>query len=248
MENLFSDNNLNIVLSPHLDDAVISLGAFINTYKSNTQVITIFSGKPENNKIRIWDLVCGFKNSSQAISSRLLENDAALTYLGLIKNNIINFDFLDYQYVTKKEREQSKENMNKILANKLLNILSINKERYINFFAPITKIHKDHEFVHDFLIYFKEICVNENIKLRFFFYEDYPYFLKFKKSKDYLKYLNYEKIQISLNKEDLKFKINTIKLYKSQFKFLLIDLTKFLHKIEKGKEDIFNQEVIYKLI
>ncbi|MEI6352362.1 MAG: PIG-L family deacetylase [Candidatus Nomurabacteria bacterium] len=248
MENMFTENSLNIILSPHLDDAVISLGGFIYKHPDNTKVITIFSGKPKTNKVRIWDLWCGFKNSSQALKSRLTENDTALTSLGLIKANIINLDFLDYQYTNKKERERNGNIMNEILSDKLLDTLNKGKCKNINLFAPIAIKHKDHEFVHNFLNYFKKNNLNSNFNIQFFFYEDYPYFFKFKKSKGYFQYLSHEKENFLLTKKDLEIKINAIGIYKSQFKFPFTVLASFFRQIKKDKKNIFDKETVYKLI
>ncbi len=53
MEVYFNVNALNIIISPHLDDAVISMGGFILKNFKNTKIITIFSGKPEKKKYTI---------------------------------------------------------------------------------------------------------------------------------------------------------------------------------------------------
>ena len=250
MEDLFKkDNYKNIILSPHLDDAVISLGGFIYKNKLNTKIITIFAGKPIKNKITRWDFQCGFINSSKALDSRILENNNALSYLGVSKENILNLDFLDRQYLPIKHNEVYE----KELIEKLFNYLNetITKEieySNINLFAPISNINKDHRVICNLLNYFKNnYSYKQMNNIKLFYYEDYPYFPKFKKVEEYNKKFIDKKIIINITPNEFQVKINAIRLYSSQFRFPLTDLRIFFNRLKNNKGNNFNKEIIYEL-
>ncbi len=242
------ENSKNIILSPHLDDAVISLGGFIYNNSLNISIVTIFTGKPKTNKITSWNLQSGFINSSKALDARISENKKALSYLGVLEENIINLNFLDKQYLSQKQQIiYQKELVKKILIslNGLINENTKNID--INLFAPISNINIDHKIAYDFILYFRDNYSDKYPKVKLFLYEDYPYFLKFKKTKKYNNEFLNKKIIMPLTLNELKMKINAIKLYHSQFRIPLTDLNRLLTRFKNNKKDNFNKEVIYKL-
>jgi hypothetical protein len=51
-----------LVVSPHLDDAVLSCGRWLAAHPG-TLVVTVFAGVPSNgNRLTDWDARCGFSN------------------------------------------------------------------------------------------------------------------------------------------------------------------------------------------
>ncbi len=84
---------MNIVLSPHIDDAVFSCWHAL--VPSETQVYNIFAEIPPADTTTLWDRLCGMPDSRQMMHNRRQEND-------LIFNNlrvpVQYLPFLDGQY------------------------------------------------------------------------------------------------------------------------------------------------------
>ena len=75
-----------LILSPHLDDGVISLGAFIATASAagtKVTVVTIFGGDPDSQApAGRWDGRAGFETAGSAARGRREEDKAACQLLG----------------------------------------------------------------------------------------------------------------------------------------------------------------------
>lgn len=215
--NIPGNKTLNLVISPHLDDAVFSLGGFIHNNSKNTKIVTIFAGTPKNNLIRGWDLRIGFWGSTKAMKERIKENKLSLKNLGLTEQSIINLKFLDKQYrKSKKINSELKE----AIYNEVIKIINIKNFEQINIFIPITKAHLDHQIVRDAFLEKFELLKNKNIDL--FLYQDLPYFYKNIKKMNkpkipILKNFNYEIEKIELTNKSFLKKVESSKLYKSQF-------------------------------
>jgi len=73
-----------LVVSPHLDDAVLGCGAWIAAH-AGTRVLTVFAGAPRGASVSgptEWDAACGFGSAAEAIAARRAEDRAALALLG----------------------------------------------------------------------------------------------------------------------------------------------------------------------
>lgn len=87
--------NRALVVSPHLDDAVLSAGQFI-AGRPDVVVITMLSGFPEDKDwLSPYDEKCGFESSYDAVGIRRYEDAAALSLLGA---QFEHREFLDEQY------------------------------------------------------------------------------------------------------------------------------------------------------
>jgi LmbE family N-acetylglucosaminyl deacetylase len=91
-----------LVISSHLDDAVLSAGQFLAGHP-DCDVLTVFSGIPmhppyENGETYIsdYDLNCGFETSKDAMVVRRQEDSEACAILNV---NPIHTDRLDSQYL-----------------------------------------------------------------------------------------------------------------------------------------------------
>lgn len=83
------------VISPHLDDAVLSCSALLVDNPGST-VVTVFSADPPDNVVLTpWDQQCGFASSSLAPLNRRKEDQAGVTLLGA---QPIWLNFQDHQY------------------------------------------------------------------------------------------------------------------------------------------------------
>lgn len=69
-----------LVVSPHLDDAVLSVGAYLASAPG--PVLTVFDGEPSGVRLTDYDASLGFASSYEAWRARLAENEAALCRLG----------------------------------------------------------------------------------------------------------------------------------------------------------------------
>jgi LmbE family N-acetylglucosaminyl deacetylase len=75
-----------VVLSPHLDDAVLSLGASIASstrHGATIRVVTVFGNDPATTRLpSSWDLRCGFTSASESARGRRSEDLAACERIG----------------------------------------------------------------------------------------------------------------------------------------------------------------------
>lgn len=83
-----------IVISPHLDDAVFSVGAILAAHPGST-VVTVFAGIPPERTLTTYDRSAGFSSSADAVRARRAEDHDALA---LLAAKSIHGDFLDDPY------------------------------------------------------------------------------------------------------------------------------------------------------
>jgi LmbE family N-acetylglucosaminyl deacetylase len=70
-----------LVVSPHLDDAVLSAFAFL--HRRDTTVLTVFCGMPHDGTSSDWDRKLGHADARDIMRTRLAEDDRALSSLGV---------------------------------------------------------------------------------------------------------------------------------------------------------------------
>jgi LmbE family N-acetylglucosaminyl deacetylase len=85
-----------LVISPHLDDAVLSCGTLLAAHPG-AFVCTVFTAPPEKHMITDWDRQSGFADAVEAIHARKAEDIRALAILGA---SAIHLPFCDAQYQT----------------------------------------------------------------------------------------------------------------------------------------------------
>lgn len=83
-----------VVLSPHLDDAVLSCWRLL-TQPSEVTVINVFAGIPSLSAPAWWDRYTGATDSAERVRERLEEDRRALALAG---RTPLNLDLLDEQY------------------------------------------------------------------------------------------------------------------------------------------------------
>jgi LmbE family N-acetylglucosaminyl deacetylase len=105
-----------VVVSPHLDDAVLSCGEVIGRL-DDCVVLTVFAGSPPSWEIhRLWDHdLCGFADGIDVVAARIREDDAALSSLGLAGARM---SLLDEQY-RGTGMEPSPEEVGQLVASRL---------------------------------------------------------------------------------------------------------------------------------
>ena len=87
-----------IILSPHLDDAVLSCWHLLDEGSGEVTVINVFAGSPhDNGAFPFWDRMTGATDSRERLAERIAEDAAALELAG---HRPVNLGFLDEQYRT----------------------------------------------------------------------------------------------------------------------------------------------------
>lgn len=72
----------SVVVSPHLDDAVLSCGQRLAAAPGSTVVTVFTGGPPAYDVLTSWDEQCGFRPGQDVMATRRVEDAAALALLG----------------------------------------------------------------------------------------------------------------------------------------------------------------------
>jgi len=126
-----------LIISPHLDDAVLGCGHWLAAHPGTT-VLTVFAGAPPDAAQRRtdWDGRCGFGDAAQAIAARRAEDAAALRRL---RAEPLWLDFLDSQYGDSPDAGK--------LADALQARLQALSPRRL--LLPLGLFHSDHQLCHE---------------------------------------------------------------------------------------------------
>lgn len=124
---------MKVVVSPHLDDAVLSYGGCLGAESTPAKVVTVFAGKPPT-----WpwpspfDSACGFTNSGEAVLARRAEDQAACGVLGVACRHL---PWLDGQYRFPRDTSSIVTNLDAHL------------RRADEVVVPLGLVHPDHRLV-----------------------------------------------------------------------------------------------------
>ena len=86
-----------VIVSPHLDDAVLGCGNFMAAHPGAV-VVTVFAGNPfayPANPMRKWDVQSGFAPGDDVMETRRHEDDAALD---LLDAKPVHLEFVEHTY------------------------------------------------------------------------------------------------------------------------------------------------------
>ncbi len=249
----------NIILSPHFDDAVLSLGGLLAQHGAASTVVTFFAGKPATARPTPWDLASGFLNSDKAHKARNEENDAALKLLGVPKEQIVNLKHLDQQYRTDLLGRSNDEGLPELLLEDFLSLMQSYEDRPVNVYAPGLEIHRDHSLTKQMLL--SAIPCLEGADMQCFLYQDLPYAYTISREEllkeKIITGANTEIVPIPLSREEVLKKIRAIKLYESQIGPLELfgggNLPSRIMEFSKGQAELFKTEfeyceVLYKIL
>jgi len=224
-----TSDRVRIVLSPHLDDATLSLGGLIakSTHSDDSPIIaTIFTGTPKIATSTMWDSKSGFKNSSDAVSTRISENNNSAD---ILNSQVVNMGYLDNQYRTT-TATTSLENK---ITNDIIKLIrshdssTSSMEVYGPAVFPGNVGHADHTILHD--AYMDAISEYKPRGIvTFFIYEDFPYAKEAnvpkidltKTLRAYEPQYSYAPIYIPLTSDIISTKEDAIRAYGSQEKAL----------------------------
>jgi LmbE family N-acetylglucosaminyl deacetylase len=84
-----------LVISPHLDDAILGAGQFI-AGRPDCVATTVFAGTPAAQAVLTsYDDKCGFSSAAEATDARRAED---LEALSVLQAKAVHLDFVDSQY------------------------------------------------------------------------------------------------------------------------------------------------------
>jgi len=121
-----------LILSPHLDDAVLSCGQFM-AGRPDVVVATVFAGYPPA-PFRVttpYDEHCGFRHAADAIKTRREED---ITALSVLNAAAMHLPFCDVQYGQAFDWEAASSMVSSIVA-------AVNPDYVL---APLGVLHPDH--------------------------------------------------------------------------------------------------------
>jgi LmbE family N-acetylglucosaminyl deacetylase len=149
-----------VVLSPHLDDAVLSTWSVISDTR-DVAIVNVFAGVPESPAPPRWDRLAGASDSRAHMRARLEEDRAALALAG---RSATNLPFLDRHY-----------RAGDPAADELTGAIGEAVPAASRLFAPAgIGGHRDHELVRDVAL---ELC--RSARLPISLYAELPYAARF---------------------------------------------------------------------
>jgi len=149
-----------LVLSPHLDDAVLSCGRLIGA-QPDCRVLTVFAGTPGDGAVLTgWDARCGFPDAAGAMRARRRENARAMAVLDA---RAVDLGELDAQY--RRARDPA-DTLPGLLAPWLA------REAGGMVVAPLGLFHEDHVLLADAVLHALSAACSSPLLL---LYEDQPY-------------------------------------------------------------------------
>ena len=83
-----------VVVSPHLDDAVLAASSLLLAHPG-ARVLTVCTATPADGAASDWDRICGFTTAGEAMQARRAEDGRALRRLGAVG---VHLGFLDSGY------------------------------------------------------------------------------------------------------------------------------------------------------
>lgn len=156
--------NPALVISPHLDDAVLSCGQFL-AGRPDCTVATVFAGVPENSELlTAYDEKAGFKSSQQAMRRRRIEDKLALAWLRAKPHHL---EFLDHGYSDGLNAIDDQVHILSIADVIIAITKRLSPEVII---GPLGVVHPDHKLVGAAMI-----VVATNVDVPVYLYEDLPY-------------------------------------------------------------------------
>jgi LmbE family N-acetylglucosaminyl deacetylase len=136
-----------LVLSPHLDDAVLGCGQFLAAHPGAT-VITVFAGAPDSypDPVTWWDQLAGFESEDDPLDARRKEDARAL---GALRAQPVWLEFVEHQYLDRDDRVQPAAIVDELEA-------AIRRADPTMVVAPFGLANPDHDCTHEAAILVRE--------------------------------------------------------------------------------------------
>ena len=150
-----------LVVSPHLDDAVLSAGQVIAGWPGPT-VLTLCTGVPEHQPERLttFDANCGFASALDAMAHRRMEDQGAMAGVGASAHHA---GLLDQQY-----RDGADYDVDMGVA-ALLGVLALTGAEVL--LGPLGLVHPDHDGAAEVV---RQVLCHHRTDLQAWVYEDHP--------------------------------------------------------------------------
>ncbi len=145
-----------LVISPHLDDAVLSCGEVLRA-NPGANVLTVFGGKPEDDRLSSFDRWFS-REATHPMILRRQEDHAALARLGSAS---VHLHFLDSAYGSPLDTRELVRALTRHLAGRALSTVLM----------PLGLAHRDHVAVRDACLEARTLRAG----LRWVAYEELPY-------------------------------------------------------------------------
>lgn len=205
-----------VVLSPHLDDAVLGAAHLMATYPRAT-VVTVFAGGPAEypDPMTWWDGLSGFGPGDDPLLARRAEDVSAL---GEVDADPVHLDFVEHQYF-EGDRDESQ----------FVPIVdaverAVRDARATSVFAPFGIANPDHAYVNDVAL---AVRARVGDDIGWFCYEDTGYklvpgLLAWRISKLFLEALWPTPVAVATTRDEPR-KERAMRCYASQIKSLGAD-------------------------
>lgn len=133
-----------LVISPHLDDAVLACGDLLST-RLGALIVTVCAGTPRDGGVLTeWDAACGFSSAEQAMAQRRAEDARALGAIGARAQWLA---WLDDQYADdRRAHEPAGAEAVYAIAHDLQQAIRTFDAAVI--LCPLGLFHRDHQRVH----------------------------------------------------------------------------------------------------
>jgi LmbE family N-acetylglucosaminyl deacetylase len=129
-----------VIVSPHLDDAVLGCGRLMSAHP-NATVITVYSGGPAvyPDPPTHWDQIAGFGPGEDVLAARKVEDQGALAELDA---SPVYLDFIEHQYLERPEWVGADQTVDAIEA-------AVRAANPTAVFIPFGLANPDHAETHD---------------------------------------------------------------------------------------------------
>jgi LmbE family N-acetylglucosaminyl deacetylase len=167
---LQTSSTLSVVISPHIDDAILSAGGWLLSMPGYKVVVNVFAGIPSAGMRTHRDALSGCSSSRAAMQLRHLEEKEIMSKLGV---EFINLKFLDGQY----RQQPHSANMTAIIESiqELLRDLKAQHPGHNCLIvlapSPLSTTHSDHTIASHAVMQIAE----HSSWIHLLFYSDFPY-------------------------------------------------------------------------
>ncbi len=129
-----------VVVSPHLDDAVLGCGRLLAVHP-NATVVTVYAGAPSPypDPPTHWDTLSGFGSGDDVLARRRREDESALAELGATP---VWLDFVEHQYLDRTDWVGADETVDALEA-------AVRDAAPTAVFMPFGLANPDHTATHD---------------------------------------------------------------------------------------------------
>jgi LmbE family N-acetylglucosaminyl deacetylase len=155
-----------VVVSPHLDDAVLGCSTLMAAHPGVT-VVTVFAGRPAEypSPMQHWDSLCGFVDGDEVHVARRAEDAAALA---LLDATPVWLDFVEHSYL---------ERADWVRPDAVVDTLDerLRALEPTAVFAPFGLANPDHDCTHDAAMLVRDRFLERADDAAWFCYEDTGY-------------------------------------------------------------------------